>query len=498
MKRKLSLSCVMIIFGGTGDLTHRKIMPALYNLSCENKISKNFAVVCVGRRNLTNAEYLSQVEESIKMFSNQKFDFNKWNKLKEKIYYWKEGFTNDESYEGLSRLLEKLDKNHNTVGNRIFYLAVAPEFFNLIVEKMHKHKMVQNNNSWQRVVIEKPFGSDLESAAQLNNSINKVFTEKNTYRIDHYLGKEMLQNIMVIRFANAIFAPVWSNRYIDNIQISSSEIVGVEQRGGYYENSGALRDMVQNHMLQMLALIAMEPPKDLNTESIRDSKVDVLGSIQKLKPEIIKKNIVRGQYGSGNVNGINIKSYREEDRVFKKSNVETFVAMKVYIDNHRWKGVPFYIRTGKRMSRKTTYIVIEFKQVVDSPYFMRNNNLDTNLLVIRISPKEGAYFQFNAKRPGSENIIVPVKMDFCQNCRIDQNSPEAYEKLVYDVIKGDSTQFSRWDEVKYSWKFVESIANVWENEVPAFPNYEAGSCGPKEADDLINADGKKWWEMEDE
>lgn len=476
----------MVIFGGTGDLTYRKLMPALYNLKYEGMLPGSFLVVSVGRRDKTDEEYRNEVFESIKKYSRLKINFDVWNKLRERIYYKKFDFTDDSGYINLNIFLKNMDIKYNTNGNRIYYLAVPPEYFSVIVEKIRIHCLTENSYSWKRVVIEKPFGRDLESAQYLNKKITDLFTEKNTYRIDHYLGKEMLQNIMVIRFANVFFEPVWNNKYIDNIQISSSETIGVENRGGYYEKAGALRDMVQNHMLQLLTLTAMEPPINLNTESVRDEKVKVLKSLEIFTPEIVRKNVVRGQY----------VGYRQEDRVSPVSNTETFIALKVHIENFRWAGVPFYIRTGKKMPEKSTAIIIQFKPLPGILYFKEYGNLNPDLLVIKIQPEEGVHLQFNAKIPGTGDVVIePVQMDFCQNCEIGSNSPEAYERLIYDVMRGDSTLFTRWDEVEYSWKFIDKIAEVWKNEIPDFPNYDPGTWGPKEADELLIRDSRRWWNI---
>lgn len=490
-----NMDCVFVIFGGTGDLTHRKLIPAIYNLMFNDKLPDNFALVSVGRRDMSDDEYRNKLMDSIKKYSRNEFDDSIWNSLASRIYYEKFNFNDDEGYVRLGLKLKNLDKNYNTNGNRVYYLAVAPEYFGIITEKLHSHNLADNINAWQRVVIEKPFGRDLESAEYLNKQITDVFTEKNTYRIDHYLGKEMIQSIMVLRFANAIFEPLWNSRYIDNIQISSSETVGVENRGGYYEEAGALKDMVQNHMLQLLTLIAMEPPVSLNTSSIRDEKVKVLRSLEEFTPELVKKNIVRGQYSSGMLRDKSVPAYREEERVSNTSQVETFIALKAQVQNFRWSGVPFYIRTGKRMQKKSTEIIVQFKSLPEVLYFKEYGTLEPNLLVIRIQPREGAFFQFNTKEPGTVNNIIPVQMDFCQNCKFDSNSPEAYEKLLFDVMNGDPTLFTSWDEVEYSWRFVDTISKVWKSEDVPLSFYESGSWGPKDADELISRDGNKWWNI---
>lgn len=492
------LSCAMAVFGGTGDLTYRKLMPALYNLKAHKMLSDNFAVVAIGRREMNDDEYRATVYEALKKFSTSAFDEEIWGEFKNQVYYQQFDFADDGGYERLNTFLQEVDDKHGTHGNRIYYMAVTPEYFEVIVHKLNVHKMVDNVHSWQRVVIEKPFGRDLQSAIKLNKEITEVFSEKNIYRIDHYLGKEMIQNLTVIRFANALFEPVWNSKYIDNIQISSNETVGVENRGGYYENSGALRDMVQNHMLQLLTLTAMEPPANLDPESIRDEKVKVLRSLQTFTPELICTNVVRGQYGGGTMDGKAVPGYREEEKVSPLSNTETFIAMKVNVQNFRWGDVPIYIRTGKRMESKSTDVVIQFKALPHVLYFQDHTDLAPNILVIRIQPNESVYMQFNAKKPGIGNTIVPVSMDFCQNCQDCRmgNSPEAYERLLRDVMKGDSTLFTRWDEVEYSWKFVDNISAAWQEEPVVFSNYEAGSWGPEAANELLARDGRKWWNIE--
>ena len=491
------LSCIMVVFGGTGDLTHRKLMPALYNLQAEGMLPRNFAVVSVGRREKTDDEYRNEVYESIKKFSRFEMKEHRWDQIKDRIYYQQFDFDDDEGYVRLNGFLKELDVKHNSQGNRVYYLSVAPQYFDVIVEKLHVNKMAENEGSWERVVIEKPFGRDLQSARFLNKKITDVFKEENTYRIDHYLGKEMLQNIMVIRFANMLFEPTWNNQFIDNVQISLSETVGVGTRGGYYEQAGALRDMLQNHMLQILTLIAMEPPVDLKTESIRDEKVKLLRGLQEFTPEMVRENVVRGQYMSGIIDNKEVVGYRQEEKVDQSSDTETFLALKVQIENFRWAGVPFYIRTGKMMPAKSTEVVIQYKSLPKILYAKEYRELEPNLLVIRIQPKEGVFFQFNAKKPGSIETTIPVQMDFSHIAEFGNNTPEAYEKLISDVMKGDSTLFTRWDEVEYSWKFVDAISENWLNEESNFPNYKAGTWGPQESDELLTRDKRKWWNIGD-
>ncbi|MBC2580859.1 glucose-6-phosphate dehydrogenase [Clostridium sp. DJ247] len=482
----------MIMFGGTGDLVHRKLMPAIYNLLHDGMLPNNFAAVSVGRREISNEEYREQVRESIEKFSRLKIQDAVWNKIKDKIYYCQFNFRNDEGYSNLKEFLGNLDEKYETKGNRVYYLAVSPEYFEVIADKLHKHGLSENHYGWKRIVIEKPFGKDLQSAEYLNKKITEVFTEDNIYRIDHYLGKEMIQNIMIIRFTNAIFEPLWNNKYIDSIQITANEIVGVENRGGYYEKAGALKDMIQNHMLQLLTLTAMEPPSSISAESIRSEKIKVLQSLEKLTPEYIKENVVRGQYGSGNIYGKPVVGYREEKNVSSDSTVETFVALKMYIQNFRWAGVPFYIRSGKRMNEKSTEIIIQFKELPNILYSKESTTIKPNILAIKVNPLEGVVFQFNGKEPGTKSSILPVAMDFCQNCQIETNTPEAYERLLSDVMQGDQTLFTSWNEVEYSWKFVDSILEVWSKEKVNFPNYASGSHGPKESELLLSKDNREW------
>ncbi|MEW9096282.1 MAG: glucose-6-phosphate dehydrogenase [Clostridiaceae bacterium] len=495
MEINIDLSCIMVIFGGTGDLTHRKLISAIYNLSYQNMLPDNFAIVAIGRRVFTDEEYREQIKKSVSKYSRFPMEDEKWDEIRSKIYYLDFDFKDNDGYIKLKKLLGNLDERYDTHGNRIYYLAVAPEYFEPIVEKLKFHGMNTHKGSNRRIVIEKPFGKDLKSATYLNEKITSAFSEDNIYRIDHYLGKEMIQNIMVIRFANLFFESLWNNKYIDNVQITSSEMVGVESRGGYYESAGALKDMIQNHMFQLLSLIAMEPPVSLHTEDIRDEKIKVFKSIEKVTPEYVMENMVRGQYGRGKIGDKEVLAYREEDKISPNSNIETFVAMKLYIQNYRWVGVPFYIRTGKRLASKSTEIVIQFKSMEKLLYFKEFDNLEPNLLVIKIQPKEGIFFQINGKKQGVENKIIPIQMEFCQNCPLENNSPEAYERLLFEVMKGDSTLFTRWDEVEYSWKFADTISEIWKNKQPNYPNYDSGSWGPKESHELLKRDGRFWWDV---
>lgn len=486
------LSAIMVIFGGTGDLTHRKLIPALYNLVHDNLLSENFAIVCIGRKEKTNEQYKNEVMESLQQFSRNKIEDSIWDSLNKILYYYQLDFTKPDGYKGLKDFLCQLDDTYHTMGNRVFYLAVAPQYFETIVEGLHKSKLAPGEKGWKKLVIEKPFGKDLKTARKLNDSLLKVFQENDIYRIDHYLGKEMIQNIMVLRFCNPIFESMWSNKYIDNIQITLGEKYGVGSRAGYYENSGALRDMVQNHITQIISLVAMEPPVNLKTESIRSEKLKVIQAIEDFTPERLRDNVVFGQYGEGFIDGKPVPGYRQEEMVSPGSNTETFVALKMHINNFRWAGTPFYIRTGKRLSVQAAQIVIQFKSFPDILYF-KEKIQEPNLLVIQIQPKVGVFFQFNTKDFNTIEDIVPIKMETSHAVEMQGNTPEAYERLIFDVLRGDATLFTRWDELEASWGIADRIIEYREKHKFNFPNYDAGSMGPVKTFELLAKDGKKWW-----
>ncbi|WP_028558881.1 glucose-6-phosphate dehydrogenase [Paenibacillus pinihumi] len=485
---------VYYLFGATGDLAKRKLFPALFSLYKEGKLAEDFAVVGLARRSRTDEQFQAEVYESINEFCRYKADDAElWNRFAQHFVYMSLDINDVEGFRELTRLSEKLDERFGIPGNRLFYLALAPELFGPVSFNLRDGGLLESKG-WHRVVIEKPFGYDLPSAQKLNEQINQVFKEEEIFRIDHYLGKEMVQNIEVIRFANAFFEPLWNNKHIANVQITLSETVGVEDRGGYYDKSGALRDMGQNHMLQMLTMIAMEPPSRLHGEDIRDEKVKVLRSLRQYETfEDVRNNVVRGQYSEGVHKGKPLPGYRQEESVAGDSVTETYFAAKVAVDNFRWAGVPFYIRTGKRLPVKTTEVVIEFKNMPENVLFASRHNLAPNLLVIRVNPMEGIYIKINAKQPGSDTQIQPVAMEFCQSCQIGINTPEAYERLIYDAARGDSTYFTRWDEVSQAWAFVDQIAAAWRDDTSDIRPYPAGSWGPTEAGDLLKQDGFRWW-----
>lgn len=485
---------VFFIFGATGDLARRKLFPAIYSLYREGKLAEDFAVIGVARRPRSQEEFRDDVHRSIQEFCRYKVeDESKWTQFAEHFSYKSLDINNIDGYHELRELTESVESRFSIPGNRLFYLALAPELFGSVSFNLQKGGML-SSGGWHRLVIEKPFGYDLLSAQKLNEELNQVFKEEEIYRIDHYLGKEMVQNIEVIRFANAFFEPLWNNKHIANIQITLSETVGVEERGGYYDHSGALRDMGQNHMLQMLTMIAMEPPSRLYPEDIRDEKVKVLRSLRPYaSPVEVKESVIRGQYTEGESKGKKLPGYRQEDKVDPNSNTETYFAAKVFVDNFRWAGIPFYIRTGKRLPVKTTEVVVEFKQMPTNVYLGQKHNLEPNLLVIRVNPMEGIYIKINAKKPGSDSKIEPLAMEFCQSCQVGINSPEAYERLILDAAHGDSTYFTRWDEVATAWAFIDRIASAWAQNPGDISSYPAGSWGPQEAHELLAKDGFHWW-----
>ncbi|WP_438804682.1 glucose-6-phosphate dehydrogenase [Oceanobacillus saliphilus] len=491
MSNQLQPKVVIVIFGATGDLAKRKLFPSIYRLYKSGKISENFAVVGLARRPWTDEVLRENVTKSIDDAFSPEEDLEEFTSH---FYYQPFDVTDESSYSGLNTLISDLEGTYRTEGNRVFYLAMAPEFFGTIANKLQENGL-KDSEGWSRLVIEKPFGVDLKSAKKLNKELRAAFDEKQIYRIDHYLGKEMVQNIEVIRFANGIFEHLWNNRFISNIQITSSETLGVEERARYYDHSGATRDMVQNHMLQMVALLAMEPPISLTTEEVRSEKIKVLRAIRNMDKDKVNDFFVRGQYDSGEMKGKAVPAYRDEADELSESNTETFVAGKILIDNYRWAGVPIYIRTGKRLAEKSTKIVIEFKDIPMNLYYKKDKDRHPNLLIINIQPDEGITLCLNAKKSGSGALAQPIQLAYNQNAVSGINTPEAYEKLLYDCMVGDATNFTHWDEVALSWKFVDTILDVWSTNGAGFPNYKSGSMGPDAADELLAKDGFHWWSI---
>ena len=496
MEKKKNLpATILFIFGGSGDLANRKLIPALYNLFLDEQLPEKFMVIGVGRTPFPNIDdYRSKLLEGIKQFSRRKDQIEeKWASFAPLVDYHEMDLTNDESYKKMYEWINEKNKEWGVMPNLIFYLAVAPQLAPPIATKLSQQKICDDSQH-TRIVFEKPFGHDFKSARDLNQLLSGMFKEEQIFRIDHYLGKETVQNILAFRFANAMFEPIWNNHYIDHVQITAAETVGVEDRGGYYEQAGALRDMVQNHVLQLLCMIAMEPPTSFESNEIRNKKVDVLTAIRKISTEDVHENAVRGQYAEGWMKGKQVVGYPNEKSVSKNSPVETFVAAKFYVDNWRWKNVPFYIRTGKRMHEKTTSITIQFKEAPH--YSFPPEAADTwrpNRLTFSIQPQMDIRIRFQAKRPGTEMVLNPVDMVFSYEDTFHEQEPEAYETLLEDVIEGNQTLFMRADQVEAAWEVITPLLEAWQKRPPVdFPNYGPDSWGPEDADALIARDGHFW------
>src|SRR5438105_443364 len=491
--RAVPQPCAIVIFGATGDLTHRKLIPALYNLAADGELPPAVAVVGFARRPKTDEEFRNELGETTKQFSRQEVRDDIWKTFSQSLSYHQSEFEDESGYRSLVKRLDQLDEERGTRGNRLFYFAAAPEQFEPILKNLKAAGLSKaKEGSWARVIIEKPFGRDLASAQELNRVVSNSFSEDQTYRIDHFLGKETAQNILVLRFANAIFEPLWNTRYIDHVQITAAETLGVEGRAGYYETAGALRDMVQNHLLQLLCLTAMEAPTNLNADSIRDEKVKVVRCLRKMSTQEVGINVVRAQYAEGAINGKTVPAYRKEEKVDSKSMTDTFVALKLNIDNWRWWDVPIYMRVGKRLPKSATEISIHFKK---APMVLFNKEAnEANVLVIRIQPDEGISLRIQAKMPGTSFRIEPVKMDFHYGTSFGKARPEAYERLLLDAMSGDATLFARRDEVEEAWAFIDVIEHAWaaKKDPPGLFFYPAGSWGPEEADDLLARDGHAW------
>ncbi len=491
---------IIVIFGATGDLTWRKLIPAIYNLYLDTRIPEHFAILGVGHNATNDLEFRKHLHEGVDNFSRRgKSKKKEWDVFAKCLFYLKGEFAENSIYGSIDKQIKQLEKEWKATANRIFYMAVPPVFFEQIAVKIGNSGLAQNKLNC-RIVVEKPFGHDLESAKNLNKLLLGMFDECQIYRIDHYLGKETVQNILAFRFANVLFEPIWNRNYIDNVQITVSEKIGIENRGNYYETAGALRDMIQNHILQLLCLIAMEPPVSFNADEVRNRKVDVLNALRKFKHEEIHQYAVRGQYGAGWMEGKKVKGYRQEPDVAKNSTKETFAAVKFHIDNWRWQGVPFYVRTGKRMNEANSVITIQFRPVPHQSFPLEaTGNWQPNRLVINIQPYMEIRLRFQAKRPGLEMLLHPVDMLFNYNESYLSGSsaavetPEAYETLLLDVMQGDSTLFMRADQVESAWDILMPVINAWEtNPSVNFPNYAAGMQGPEDAEALIAKDGHNW------
>jgi glucose-6-phosphate 1-dehydrogenase len=485
----------MVIFGATGDLTKRKLFPALYNLAKSDLLSRDFAIIGTSRTSMTTEAFREQITQDMKSFATTEIESGLWDWFLQRIYYIGGDVTDAGSYLKLKELIEQVDKDHRTKGNYFYYFATAPNYFGEIVRQLEALGLVnEEHGQWRRVIFEKPFGHDLESARQLNAEIKKGLDEHQIYRIDHYLGKETVQNILVFRFGNGIFEPIWNRRYIDHVEITAAESVGVEKRGGYYESSGAMRDMIPNHLFQLVSLTAMEPPISFEANAVRDEQAKVLAAIQPIPPEEVLTRAVRGQYGEGEMNGEHVPAYRQEQQVAPDSTTETYVALKLMIDNWRWAGVPFYLRTGKRLKKRVTEVAIQFKSAPLTLFRQTMvERLRTNRLVIHIQPDEGISLRFGAKMPGPIMRLGAVEMDFNYVDYFGSVPSTGYERLLYDCMTGDATLFQRADMVEAGWKVIEPILDVWKALPPrTFPNYASGDWGPREGDELLERDGREW------
>jgi glucose-6-phosphate 1-dehydrogenase len=488
--------CVMVVFGATGDLTMRKLVPALYNLKKSHLLPQEFAVLGVAHDEMPLEDFRKKVTRFLQA---EDHGTEVWEQFQQSLHYMQGDFGDPAAFIRLGETLAAIDKEYGTDQNYLFYMATAPKFFCEIVQQLGAAGLSREDDGhWRRVVIEKPFGQDLESALKLNQNIKAVLNEKQIYRIDHYLGKETVQNIMVFRFGNGIFEPIWNRRYIDHVAITNAETVGVELRGGYFDTAGTLRDMVPNHMMQLISLTAMEPPASFSADAVRDEQAKVLNAIKLLSSEDVLHQSVRGQYGEGVIQKENVQAYRTEPGVSPDSKTETFVAMKLNIDNWRWAGVPFYLRTGKRLGKRRTEITIQFKRAPFQLFRHTNvHKLQSNRLVIHIQPDEGMALGFGAKIPGPQLRLGSVEMSFEYSKYFGADPYTGYEVLLYDCMIGDATLFQRADMVEAGWRILDPVIDVW-RALPTrnFPNYSSGSWGPKESDDLMERDGRHWRKIE--
>lgn len=494
--QKMSDPCVMVIFGATGDLTKRKLFPALYNLAKENYLPDDFAIVGVGRQEMLTDDFRVKIVADLKEFVGEKVDEKLLNWFEERTYYTGGDFDDDKKlFADIKDMLRDVCEKHKIPENYFYYMAIPPSLFANVAGRIVKNGMgKEEEGKWRRFIFEKPFGTSLESAKKLNTDLLKIIKERQIYRIDHYLGKETVQNILVFRFGNSIFEPIWNRNYVDHVQITVAEKLGVELRGGYYDSAGALRDMIPNHIFQLVTLTAMEPPVSFEADAVRDEQAKILQAIQPYTEEEVLTKTVRGQYDAGEIDGKVVPAYRTEQNVAANSNTETYAALKLSIDNWRWAGVPFYIRTAKRLPGKHSEIVIQFKK---APFVLFRDTsvekLTTNRIVIHIQPDEGITLHFGAKTPGPIVNMGAVDMDFNYVDHFGEHLSTGYERLLFDCMIGDATLFQRADMVEASWAIVNPVLNIW-NAIHSrsFPNYKAGTWGPKEADDLIEKDGRKW------
>jgi glucose-6-phosphate 1-dehydrogenase len=496
--------CAIVIFGASGDLAKRKLIPAIYEMARENLLSEKTYVVGYSRSPMTDEQYRKIAREAVQQYARSKpIDEAVWKKIEPRIYYTQADYGSPEDQARLGVTCGRLDRRFGNPGNRLFYLSTPPEAFDEIIERLGERRLADRGENespaiWHRIIIEKPFGRDLASAKALNALLHKYFTEDQIFRIDHYLGKETVQNLMVMRFANSIFEPIWNYKYIDHVQITVAETLGVGTRAGYYDKSGALRDMVQNHMFQLMALVAMEPPAALDAESIRDEKVKVFKSIRKIRPEQVDQFTVRGQYGPGEKDGLETPGYRKEKGVPPTSRTETFAALKLFVDNWRWSGMPFYLRTGKLLPQKVSELVVQFRS---PPLTLFQKQCESpvypNDLIIRVQPDEGISWRLNGKVPGGQLNIKPVALDFLYRTTFKAEPPEAYERLIFDAMVGDQTLFIRGDEAEAAWAVVDPIEQGWTRSKQDPEEHTPGTWGPRRAMDLIEMDGRRWMHSAD-
>jgi glucose-6-phosphate 1-dehydrogenase len=490
--------CTIVIFGATGDLSHRKLMPALFSLFCDGLLPPAFAILGASRREQSDDQFRADMRKSVKEHSRRaELVDQAWDDFAQGLFYQFVDDRAEDGYAALGHRMQEVARARGTGANTVFYLAVPPSAYENILARLGRAALVHPSGTsgpWTRIIVEKPFGHDLASAEDLNKKISGVFREDQIYRIDHYLGKETVQNILVLRFANGVFEPVWNRRYVDHVQITVAESIGVEGRGTYFEEAGILRDIVQNHMLQLLALTAMEPPVAFEADAVRNEKVKVLSALRTMTPAQMAHDVVRGQYGAGSVGGKKVPAYREEPDVSRTSVTETYVALKVYVDSWRWAGVPFFLRAGKRLPKRVTEVAIQFRSVPLQIFARAGADTpEPSVLALRIQPDEGITLKFGAKVPGPTIRIQSVNMDFRYGASFGEEPPEAYERLLLDVLLGDSTLFTRRDEVEAQWDFITCILRSWaERPVASLPLYDAGTWGPEEADEMIAESGRAW------
>ncbi len=488
--------CTIVIFGGAGDLSRRKLVPAIYNLMLDGVLPANFAIVGFARTDLDDARFRALAREGIEKYSRRPIQESAWADFEQNLFFVRGPFDQAASYTALAKRLEEIEPGCGVPGNRIFYLSIPPSSMGTCVEQLQNAGLVRppTGGPFSRIIVEKPIGHDLESAKELNAVIARAFDEHQVFRIDHYLGKETVQSLMAIRFANSIFEPLWNQKYVDHVQITVAEEEGVGTRAGYYEEAGALRDMVQNHILQLLCVTAMEPPWALTADVVRDHKLEVLNCLRPIAGKDVDRFVVRAQYGPGFHHGVDVPGYRREQNVRPESTTETYVAIKAFIDNWRWAGVPFFIRTGKRLPRRASEIAVQFRDVPPILFNVdQSSPLEPNVLALRIQPDEGLSLRIATKLPGPKVRIYPVKMDFRYGSTFGEQTPEAYERLILDVMAGDATLFMRRDAVEASWTFVTNILEGWQQGGTRWlPEYPAGTWGPLEAEKLIQAENRKW------